>query len=294
VTNVDYTHFVGIDWSGAKGARHPSIAIAICTPGDHAPVLVLPTSGKVWSRTAVLNFLVDLHKAGRERPLIGIDCSFAPPSDAAFGYFRSAQMPRSGKSLWKLVDASCAADEDLGAASWVEDRHRREFYLGASDGPKAPYMRLRACERAFNAQGGGKPSSIFDAVGAAQVCKASFSGMRVLHRLNRVLPIWPFDAPDCARGLVVEIYARAFIRHAGLPGFKVRERDALDAALRTLKSKAFRGKLSVQGVGLSDHETDAILSAAGLRKLATVPRYWAPLGLNRTLARTEGWTFGVA
>src|SRR3546814_363129 len=96
------------------------------------------------------------------------------------------------KSFWAYVDRVCD-DEDLGAASFLETHHRRHFYFGAADGTKADFLHHRICEHAFNATGGGKASTIYDAIGAAQVAKASFAGMRLLHRLAGHIPIWPFD-----------------------------------------------------------------------------------------------------
>ena len=37
-----------------------------------------------------------------------------------------------------------------------------------------------------------------------------------------------------------------------------------------------------------------MISAAWLRQAAFEPAYWAPLLLTPDVARTEGWTFGVA
>ena len=51
-----FSRFVGIDWSGAKGVRHPSVQVAACEAGDAPPQLVLPPSG-VWSRAGVLDWL---------------------------------------------------------------------------------------------------------------------------------------------------------------------------------------------------------------------------------------------
>ena len=43
-----------------------------------------------------------------------------------------------------------------------------------------------------------------------------------------------------------------------------------------------------------DHQTDALVTAAGMRALVhEEPRAFAPEGLTPQLARTEGWTFGV-
>ena len=279
---ADFSHFIAIDWSGAKGARHKSIAVGLCKPGFAAPKLI--ANDQPWSRTGVADWLLSLAQSGA-RPLIGFDFSFAPPFDTSHGYFRHNVAPRDAVTLWHHVDALCE-DEDLGAASFIERHHRRDFYLGAADGIKADYMRLRHCEHRFNALGGGKPSSIFDCIGAAQVAKASFAGMRLLHRLRPHLAIWPFAPP--AGACVVEIYTRAFIRLAGLSGRKVRDAATLDLALAALGSRP-----ADIGPKVSDHASDALIAAAGLRAIASEQAYWQPPGLTRAIARTEGWTFGV-
>lgn len=279
-----FRRFAAIDWSGAKGKRHKGIAVALCDVGDAAPVLVRP--GQAWSRTEVLDWLL---AAAAEAPtLFGMDFSFAPPI-AARGEYLPGEfgVPSDAKAFWAYVDAACG-DEDLGAASFLETRHRRHFYFGAADGAKRGFLHHRVCEQAFNEAGGGKASTVYDAIGAAQVAKASFAGMRLLHALNGRVPIWPMDVRPAAGSLVVEIYTRAFIRLAGLSGRKVRSIVQLDAALRALGSGA---------AGLdrapNDHETDVLIASAGLRAIAGQPAYWSPPGLTPALARTEGWTFSI-
>ena len=113
--------------------------------------------------------------------------------------------------------------------------------------------------------------------------------MRLLHRLAGRVPVWPMDPVPAGGSLVVEIYTRAFIRHAGLSGRKVRSRADLNAALKALGSKPARLRHEP-----SDHETDVLIAAAGMRAIAGEPRWWNPKGLTPELARSEGWTFGVA
>ena len=43
----------------------------------------------------------------------------------------------------------------------------------------------------------------------------------------------------------------------------------------------------------TDHDSDALITAAGLRAIVENPRYWHPIHLSE-VAATEGWTFGVA
>jgi hypothetical protein len=88
---------------------------------------------------------------------------------------------------------------------------------------------------------------------------------------------------------VVEIYTRAFIRLAGLSGRKVRSVDDLDRALAALGSRP-----AALARAPNDHETDVLIAAAGLRWIAAMPAYWSPAGLTPGIARTEGWTFGIA
>jgi hypothetical protein len=279
-----FTRFAAIDWSGAKGKRHKGIAIAVAETGDRAPTLVRP--GRVWSRTEVLAWLLD--EAAKAPTLFGFDFSCAPPLLERGAYFPGETAPPGeAKALWAYVDGLCE-DEDLGAASFMEQHHRRHFYFGAADGAKRDFLHHRACEHAFNALGGGKASTLYDAVGAAQVAKASYAGMRLLHRLDGRVPVWPMDPRPAHGSLVVEIYTRAFIRLAGLSGRKVRTGADLAAALTGLGSR-------IPGLARdpSDHETDVLIAAAGMRTIAGEERYWNPPQLTARMARTEGWTFGV-
>lgn len=280
----EYVRFAAVDWSGAKGRRHKGIAVALCETGNAAPQLIRP--GHAWSRGEVLDWLI---AAADEAPtLFGFDFSFAPPIIGRGAYLPDESgVPDDAKGFWAYVDGLCD-DEDLGAASFLERAHRRHFYFGAADGPKRDFLHHRVCEAAFNAGGGGKASTVYDAIGAAQVAKASFAGMRLLHGLDKRVPIWPFDPLPRQSSLVVEIYTRAFIRLAGLNGRKVREEDQLNTALATFGSDPAR-----LGRPPSDHETDALIAVAGLRAIAPDARYWRPAGLTPNIARTEGWTFGV-
>jgi hypothetical protein len=279
-----FARFAAIDWSGAKGKKHKGIAIATCEAGGAAPALIRP--GHIWSRAEVLDWLVEA--AGEAPTLFGFDFSFAPPILQRGDYLPGeAGVPREAKAFWAYVDAACE-DEDLGAASFLETRHRRHFYFGAADGAKRDFLHHRVCEAAFNATGGGKASTLYDAIGAAQVAKASFAGMRLLHALDGRVPVWPFDPLPGRGSLVVEIYTRAFIRLAGLSGRKVRTLDTLNEALAALGSGPFEAAAS-----LSDHDTDVLIAAAGLRRIAADPAFWSPRALTPALAATEGWTFGV-
>ncbi|MBA2770867.1 MAG: hypothetical protein H0U34_02435 [Sphingomonas sp.] len=287
-----FANFVAIDWSGAKGRRHKGIAIAEAREGD-PPRLVRP--GHVWSREEVLDWL--LRRAIKEPTLFGFDFSFAPPLVERREYLPGEPgVPNTARLFWAYVDDKCD-DEDLGAASFLETAHRKHFYFGIADGIKAQFVRFRQCDRLLNEQGGRKTASAYDAIGAAQVAKASFSGMRLLRHLDGKVAIWPFDFAEDrpmdswpeGGSAVVEIYTRIYLRRAGMSGTKLRTTRQLNEALAGLGSKPVRLRLPP-----SDHQTDALVTAAGMRALAREePRAFAPQGLTPHIARTEGWTFGI-
>jgi len=279
-----FTSYVAIDWSGAKGLRHKGIAVAEAR-GLAAPRLVRP--GHVWSREEVLAWL--LKRAAKEPTLFGFDFSFAPPIVERGEYLPGEpDVPGTAREFWAYVDDR-SFDEDLGAASFLETAHRKHFYFGIADGVKAGFMHFRQCDQRLNAQGGRKTASAYDAIGAAQVAKASFSGMRLLHHLDGRVAIWPMDPLPDRGSAVVEIYTRIYLRRAGLPGMKIRSRAELNRALKGFSSPPARLHFEP-----NDHQTDALVTAAGMRALAQhEPRAFAPEGLTHHIARSEGWTFGV-
>jgi hypothetical protein len=279
-----FTHFAAIDWSGAKGSAHAGIAIAMCETGNDAPRLVNPPN-RLWSRVEVLDWI----KSQTDPILIGMDFSFAPPFVKRGAYLPGDDTPTQAKAFWKHVDTVCD-DLDLGAASFVEHHYRRHFYLGKADGVKSDFMHLRRCEANYNSGGGNKPSSVYDAIGAAQVSKASFAGMRLLNRIAPTHSIWPFDAIPINGPAIIEIYTSIAARAAGRPKgrSKVRDAETLDNALAVLDASPH-----FPLAAYSDHATDAIITAAWLRKAARFPANWLPEALTLEIAQSEGWTFGV-
>jgi hypothetical protein len=279
-----FASYVAIDWSGAKGKRHKGIAIAEAR-GEAAPRLI--RAGHTWSRQEVLDWL--LQRASKEPTMFGFDFSFVPPLIERGEYLPGEpDVPKTAREFWTYVDR-LSDDDDLGAASFLETAHRRHFYFGIADGVKAGFMHFRQCDQQLNRQGGRKTASAYDAIGAAQVAKASFAGMRLLHRLDGRVAIWPMDPLPERGSVVVEIYTRIYLRRAGMSGLKLRTRAELNRALKGLHSPPARLRFEP-----NDHQTDALVTAAGMRLLATSePRAFAPEGLTPHIGRTEGWTFGV-
>jgi hypothetical protein len=285
-----FSHFAVADWSGAKGARQKGIAIAICEAGTAVPRLVRP--GHVWSREEVLDWI-----AGElpEDTLLGFDLSPGLPFEDAGAFFPGwAESPADARALWALVDRISANDPHLAVSSFVDHPAARRYFrngrvTGTRFGVEAA-GRLRRVERRQRDACGLLPSSCLNLVGASQVGKSCLTAMRLLHRLDGRLPFWPFDPLPDTGSVLLEIYTSLAARAAGLPRGRSKMRDAaaLNTALRAL------GCDEVVLDRYDDHATDAILTVVWLRANAARPELWEPAGLTREIARTEGWTFGVA
>ena len=286
-----FEHFVAIDWSGAKGPRQKGIALAIADASGGPPVLVEHR----WSRDDVLGLLRD------ELPdstLVGLDLGIALPHFDCGDYFPGlSETPQDAPSLWQMIDRIAGDESNLGANTFVAHRDLRAYFRDGADtgahfgcdGASHGRGRFRVTEQAQAAMG-CKPYSNFNLVGAAQVGKSSLTGMRMLHHLRGHLPVWPVDPLPHEGSVLGEIYTSLAALEAGRSAAKAKMRsyEALNEALAALDSPP------VERTGdVDDHATDALLTAAWLRKVAREPERWSPNGLTPDIARTEGWTFGA-
>ena len=221
---------------------------------------------------------------------LGISLAFADRGAFFPGW---AESPPDAKALWALIDGICADEPHLSVSAFVDHPEASAHFRRHGGREGAAFGggrgRLRVTELAQQAMG-CSPYSNFNLVGAAQVGKSSLSGMRVLHRLQGRLPVWPIDPLPGAGSVICEIYttiaAIAAGRSAGRS--KIRDGAELDEALARLGSApaGLSGKID-------DHASDALVTAAWLRTVAHDPALWAPAGLTEAIARTEGWTFGA-
>ncbi|MDC0886584.1 hypothetical protein OAS19_02195 [Altererythrobacter sp.] len=289
-----FDHFVAIDWSGARGARQKGIAIAVCLAEGGPPVLVQPDRG--WSRAEVADLL---RKHLPANSLVGMDLGISLPFTDCGAFFPGADLHApDAKALWAMIDRICADDPHLEATSLVDHPVLAEFFRRHGgregehfrcDGAEHGRGRFRKTEHAQAAMG-CKPYSNFNLVGAAQVGKSSLTGMRMLHQLGTIIPVWPIDPLPEKGSVIVEIYTAlaALEAQRSTSRSKVRNFEDLNIALAALGSPA------VDGTGeIDDHSTDALITAAWLRKVADDPARWSPEGLTDQIARTEGWTFGA-
>eukprot|EP01037_Dinobryon_pediforme_P003709 gene3709-3756_t len=226
--------------------------------------------------------------------LVGMDLGISLPFADAGAFFPGwTDSPHDARALWALIDRMAHADPHLAVGNFVDhDRIAPHFRRqGGRQGNRFPpgRGRMRVTERAQEAMG-CKPYSNFNLVGAAQVGKSSLTGMRVLHRLTGHVPVWPIDPLPATGPVICEIYTTIAAVAAGRsPGrSKMREGDELDAALGNLASAPFG-----HAGAIDDHTSDAVLTAAWLRRAAHDSALWHPPALTPEIAATEGWTFGA-
>lgn len=202
--------------------------------------------------------------------LVGLDMAFALPAPFS-------APPR----LWAEIEAVCAADDDLAGQRFAAGDLR--FWRSGRQ-PADWIGTQRPAEIACIERGHGHPQTPLKLIGAKQVGLGSLAGARLLHRLHSrpEWSVWPFDGLPASGSVCVEIYPRLFIRHAGGGMSKLRDAASLDAALARF------GCTSPRLNAFDDHESDALISAAGLRAFAPDPALW-----NAGLGQTQGWVFGV-
>lgn len=291
-----FTHFTCIDWSGAKSRWHQGIAVATCRLGADAPSLMQP-SERHWTRATILDWLREQADTKQDM-LIGLDLSFGLPFVDRQAFFPEwRESPADAKALWEIIDRICADDSHLSTTSFVSHGEARRHFRHSKDDTGDLFVgglgRLRFVEHHQRETKQANSASCFNLVGAAQVGKSSLTGMRVLHRLNNAIPIWPFDPVPDRGPVIVEIYTSIAARASGVLArgkSKITDAVTLDAALQSFQSKAHTPIPDKY----SDHATDAIITAAWLRKEARNTAFWTPKLMTDKIAQTEGWTFGVS
>lgn len=272
--NPHFDAYIAVDWSGAIQRGYPGVAVAECVPGCSAPQLIAPPGARVWARSAVLEWL-RVQLASHRKLLIGFDFAFMLPG---------VGMP--GPELWAGVEAASALLPDLQGQAYIA-RDSRFWIAGRRPAGWDEEALHRPTERACRDAGLGRPQTPLKLIGAKQVGKGALAGMRLLHALRQSQPgplcIWPFDGPPGPdQSVIAEIYPRLFIREAGFGDRKLRHPDTLDQALIHLESDPAGLKT------LDDHQSDALIAAAGLRRIANRPNLW-----QTGRDPTEGWILGV-
>jgi hypothetical protein len=290
-----FTHFLAVDWSGAKGARQKGIALAVALAEGGAPVIITPPDPRGWARSEVLALLLDLPGD----TLVGLDLGIGLPFADAGAFFPAWDAsPADARALWALIDRLCADDPHLEAGGFVTHAEAARYFRHGKGlegdrfllpGAATREGRFRVAEMAQRGAG-VRPVSNFNLVGAAQVGKSSLTGMRMLHQLAGRVPVWPVDPLPESGSVVTEIYTSVAARLGGVTGTatKLRSYEALNNALDMLNTAPVTGSGAID-----DHSSDALLTAAWLRHVHGTRDLWHPPSLTSQVACTEGWTFGA-
>jgi hypothetical protein len=286
---VEFDSFIAIDWSGAVRA-YKGIAVAVCRRGRSAPSLVAPR-GAYWTREEIAEWLKERLTA-KQRLLIGFDFAFGFPYEDT-GYLGGrAQGVDDIFALWELIEARSAGDSDFGCNRFVDDPQFAHLFWKAGPKPSGWIERKRRAEHACATATKTRPDTLYKLLHSKQVGKASITGMRVLNHLRtargKSVAIWPFETPKTSA--IVEIYPTMFRKLATRSVAKLRSVAGLNSALAAFDSRPFT---VAKGVEISDHATDALISAAGLRRIAHSPAVWRRTELALPQVRREGWIFGV-
>ena len=300
---ADFSGFVGIDWSGARGPRQPGIQLAEAAPGTAAPHSIMPQDGRHWGRAPVLDWLIrraaaaDASAAGPV--LVGIDFAFAHPfvDEGAF-YPGLDGSPPDAAALWAFVERRCQHAPHLYGGAVFAAPDVGDYYLSPKNHGAPHYRsRRRATELAARASARA-PSPTFKAIGADNVATGSMAGMRLIHALKFALgprlAVWPFDRVVKKRlsqlsMVLVEIFPSYYFHLAGMNPAKNAAADPafMSTALAAYDSAGVGPEFVPRGSDAD--EADAIISAAALRWFAGQAGCWdAP-----DPAALEGWIFGV-
>ena len=293
----NFDEFIAIDWSGAKTPiNNPHISLAHCK-ADNFDMPTLPRVA--WSRQGIFDELLVRAKQNK-RILVGIDCNFS---------FCDAMVDKicgsSSKTndLWAFIDDICHHSPNFFAGNfWEHDHYKNLFWTAGTQPTWFDKKKLqRRVEQICADKKLGEPESPFKLIGSKQVGKGGMAGMRVFHQLKIMLgervAFFPFDDEatlNKAELVLTEIYPRLFWMMAGLGRDKITNEDLLKQGLSYFNVKPQMKNL----MGLSNDQTDALISAAGLRFLcgnkAFIPQNYTDFDdLIFKKIRKEGWIFGV-
>lgn len=290
----NFDRYIGIDWSGAKGVYTPSIAVAEIARHDKNLHLIKNDKHKYWSRQDVFDWICTQAQSA-QRALIGIDCNF--------GYCHAVGVQQFGtnydyRDLWEAVNDASDEDNFYAGGFWSHENFTPYFWMNGKQPEWFNTARLqRQTEKVCIENGYGRPESPFKLFSAKQVGKGGMAGMRMALALKKkcgdAIAFWPFekDIINSAPIVITEIFPRQFLRRFTFGHTKIRTVDQLKQVI-----KPYAGFDDTQTI--TDHDTDALISALGLKYLCgegqTVPENVSnPPTMQTHHARCEGWIFGV-
>lgn len=207
---------IALDWSGANTEREQLQTIYVAEAEGNN--LVRLRNGLTRAE-AIAMLMQEIRRGGPV--VIGLDFAFSFPQ----WYLESRNLDNA-RELWNLA------------------RQRGEAWLDGNTCPfwgrPGPFQRrpeiLQPClqfRQTEVRQGFSRPQSVFKIAGPGHVGTGTIRGFPELARLRKAgARIWPFDAPQPGRSLVVEIYPRWFYLNAVINNWTVAGRDSRQSYLR--------------------------------------------------------------
>lgn len=288
-----FDEYVGIDWSGAKSPiKSRAISLSSCITGYAAP----QTNPAPLSRDDILQWCIRAAQ-GQKRILCGIDCNLSYASAIISQQFG---VGAHYKNLWESVETISEPHSNLGTENfWNQEPFTNYFW---TKGTKPHWFDEKSLRRMTESkcieQGLGIPESPFKMIGPKQVGKGGLSGMRLAYQLAETLGdkicIWPFfGGIDKATLVLAEIYPRLFWTKVGFQIKKIRDIHELNLAIKKFGSEQIKSDMI-----FTDHMSDAVISAVGLRDLIENKKNGKenPFLLDKEnlgISRIEGWILGV-
>ena len=291
---TSFDEFIAIDWSGSQALFSPSITVAKASSYESSVSLITPPK-KEWSRTHIAEWIIN-HAAYSKRLLIGIDSNFGYAASTVHKRLPNLQ---TATELWALIDLTCSQEANFYAnAFWRDSLFCHDFWIAGKKPPHFPGMRRQTELSCINEQL-GFPENPFKLIGAKQVGKGGLAAMRMAHflkmQLQEKIAFWPFDSQehcDAATIVITEIYPRLFLKKANHGLSKVRDMKKLKELL-----SFFKAQLSPLS-SLNDHQSDALIAAAGIRSLMDSNKTMLNLescsSAFRKQLQIEGWILGVS
>ena len=212
---------IAVDWSGDRTEKAQRNKIWLAKAHERNIVELIHEC----TRDEIIVKLMGVIER-REAVAIGLDFAFSFPQ----WYLDCRELP-TVRDLWKL--AGNHGEKWLAGRTWP-------FW-----GRKGPYrnipnnlsnqLQFRQTERDHKDH---NPKSVFQLVGEGHVGTGTIRGLpSLIHLRDAGASIWPFDAPQPGRPIVIEIYPRLFYEAAVRNNDKDTRRGFLDKRYNDLEPK---------------------------------------------------------
>lgn len=303
---MEFTKFVGIDWSGSEtyGRARNEHPIQVAQTNDVGCLELVseppqPRGRPRWRRTDIVNWLESVIREEAEpscRTLVGLDFAFSFPYHDIERYFPAC---RRSLASWENLARAIHGEvgDDFKPMDFIRNKEYVSHFLfqGNKTSDYSPRIRITEDPAFLRGQ---KPASVFKLIGPDQVGRGSVAGIACLKelrlRLGRMMHIWPFDGLDIpahVSAVFVEVWPRLLYERVGVPS----RSHAYPLVFRlALQECGVANVADAKIVPRGENTGDALLTAAALRHFVDDEDIWsAPQRHASIWYRKEGWIWGA-